>query len=54
MRGAKTTVQLYLAGLTPENRQRLRALSLEAFESQDYKEGTRAFLEKRPPRFQGR
>ena len=54
VRGAKTTVQLYLAGLTPENRQRLRALSLEAFESQDYKEGTRAFLEKRPPRFQGR
>ncbi len=26
----------------------------EAFESQDYKEGTRAFLEKRRPRFQGR
>ena len=54
VRGAKATVQLYLAGLTPEHRQRLRALSLEAFESQDYKEGTRAFLEKRPPRFQGR
>ena len=32
----------------------LRDLAREAFESADYKEGTRAFLEKRPPKFQGR
>ena len=54
VRGAKSTVQLYLEGLDEPRRARLRALALEAFESQDYKEGTRAFLEKRPPRFQGR
>jgi enoyl-CoA hydratase/carnithine racemase len=54
VRGSKLTVELYLKGLDDERRGRLRELSLEAFESQDYKEGTRAFLEKRPPRFQGR
>jgi enoyl-CoA hydratase/carnithine racemase len=54
VRGSKVSVQLYLEGLDPGRRQRIRRLSLEAFESQDYKEGTRAFLEKRPPKFQGR
>lgn len=54
VRGAKVTVESYLAGLTPERRAQLHALSLEAFESEDYREGTRAFLEKRPPKFQGR
>ena len=37
-----------------DRHRRLRELSLEAFASQDEKEGTRAFLEQRPPRFQGR
>ena len=52
--GAKVTVQLYLEGLDDSRRQRLRALSHETFESFDYREGTRAFMDKRPPKFQGR
>jgi enoyl-CoA hydratase/carnithine racemase len=54
VRGSKATVELYLEGLDDDRRRRLRELSFATFESQDYKEGTRAFLEKRPPRFQGR
>ncbi len=52
--GSKVTVDLYLEGLDDERRGRVRGLAREASESQDYKEGTRAFLEKRSPRFQGR
>ena len=54
VQGAKVTVDGYLAGPGDEHEERLRALALKTFESDDYKEGTRAFLEKRPPRFQGR
>ena len=54
VRGSKQAVQFYRAGFTDERRRQLRDLAREAFESADYKEGTRAFMEKRPPRFQGR
>ena len=54
VRGSKQAIQFYLAGYTEERRQRLRELAREAFESHDYKEGTRAFLEKRRPKFEGR
>ena len=54
VRGAKVTIESYLHGLTDERRKKLKELSVEATESEDYKEGTRAFLDKRAPRFQGR
>ena len=54
VRGAKATIESYLAGLTEERRKKLRDLAVEATESEDYKEGTRAFLEKRAARFLGR
>jgi len=54
VRGAKVTIESYLLGLTEERRRKLKELTVEATESEDYKEGTHAFLEKRAPRFQGR
>jgi len=54
VRGAKATIEAYLLGLTEARRATLRGLGTEATESEDYKEGTRAFLDKRAPRFQGR
>lgn len=54
VRGTKAQVQTIFEGITEAHREALRALSIETFDSEDYKEGTHAFLEKRPPRFLGR
>ena len=54
VRGSKQAIQFYRAGFTEERRRQLADLAREAFESADYKEGTRAFMQKRPPKFLGR
>jgi enoyl-CoA hydratase len=54
VRGSKQAIGFYLAGYTDERRRLMRDMAMAAFESQDYREGTSAFLEKRPPRFQDR
>jgi methylmalonyl-CoA decarboxylase len=46
-----------LAGATPLNPEafeRIQALRQRIYDSADYQEGIRAFLERRPPRFEGR
>ncbi len=54
VRGAKVIIEAILEDGGIGQRERVRQLTLEAYESQDYKEGTRAFLEKRPPKFEGK
>ncbi len=54
IRGTKAQVRAIFEGITDAHREHLRVLGRETFDSVDYKEGTRAFLEKRAPRFLGR
>ena len=54
IRGTKAQVQAIFDGITEAHREKLRVLGIETFESADYKEGRRAFMEKRTPQFQGR
>jgi enoyl-CoA hydratase/carnithine racemase len=52
--GIKAILQALAAGEVERRRPEIERLIREALDSQDYREGARAFLEKRPAKFTGR
>src|SRR5215469_2734049 len=51
---AKATIREALKESADRDMQKITAMVAQCFDSEDYKEGVHAFLEKRQPRFQGR